>query len=120
MTLIYHSPSQSSVEFQTFLRTFDLFLNNIANLNPFVSIISSDFNERPKKLCFINKATYEDKKPESVTSQCGLKQVVSDPTHMQPSSVMNPGVHPLLHRNCHHQIIHTKFNLKIFYLLSYE
>ena len=47
-----------------------------------------------KKWCFINKATYEDKKPESVTSQCGLKQVVSDPTHMQPSSVMNPGVHP--------------------------
>ena len=38
----------------------------------------------------------------------------------QPNLVMNPGVHSSLHPNCHHQIIHAKFNLKIFYPPPYE
>ena len=33
---------------------------------------------------------------------------------------MNSGVHSSLHPNCHHQIIHAKFNLKIFYPPPYE
>ena len=33
---------------------------------------------------------------------------------------MNSGVHSSLRPNCHHQIIHAKFNLKIFYPPSYE
>ena len=69
-----------------------------------------------------------------MTSQCGFKQVISDPTHIlesssscidliftsQPNLVMNSGVHSSLHPNCHHQIIHAKFNLKIFYPPPYE
>ena len=69
-----------------------------------------------------------------MTSQCGFNQVISDPTHIlesssscidlifasQPNLVMNSGVHSSLHLNCHHQIIHAKFNLKIFYPPSYE
>ena len=34
--------------------------------------------------------------------------------------IMDSGVHPLLHSNCHHQMINVKFNLKIFYSPSYE
>ena len=73
-------------------------------------------------------------KLESLTSQCEFKQVISDPTHIlesssscidviftpQPNLVMNSGVHSSLHPNCHHQIIHAKFNLKIFYPPPYE
>ena len=33
---------------------------------------------------------------------------------------MNSGVHSSLHSNCHHQIIHAKFNLKISYPPPYE
>ena len=80
------------------------------------------------------KKTYDGKKLESLTSQCGFKQVISDPTHIlesssscidliftsQPNLVMNPGVHSFLHPNCHHQIIHAKLNLKIFYPPPYE
>ena len=69
-----------------------------------------------------------------MTSQSGFKQVISDPTYIlesssscidliftsQPNLVMNSGVHSSLHPNCHHQIIHAKFNLKIFYPPPYE
>ena len=69
-----------------------------------------------------------------MTSQRGLKQVISDPTYIlesssscidlifmsQPNLVMNSDIHSSLHPNCHHQIIHAKFNLKIYYPPPYE
>ena len=33
---------------------------------------------------------------------------------------MESGVHTSLHKNCHHQIIYAKFNLKIYYPPPYE
>ena len=134
ITLIYRSPSQSSEEFDKFLSNFEFLLDYIANRNPFVSIIIGDFNARSNNWCSSDKTTYEGKKIESLTSQCGFKQVISDPTHIlesssscidliftsQPNLVMNSGVHSSLHPNCHHQIIHAKFNLKIFYPPPYE
>ena len=33
---------------------------------------------------------------------------------------MNSGVHSSLHRNCHHQIVHSSFNLNIHYPLPYQ
>ena len=33
---------------------------------------------------------------------------------------MESSVHSSLHANCHHQIIYTKFNLKIFYSPPYK
>ena len=38
----------------------------------------------------------------------------------QTNLVMISAVHFTLHPNCHHQIIHSKFNLKIFSLPPYE
>ena len=126
ITLIYRSRSQSSEEFDKFLSNFEFLLDYIANRNPFVSIIIGDFNARSNNWCSSNKTTYEGKKFDSLTFQCGFKQVISDPTHIlesnsscidliftsQPNLVMNSGVHSCLHPNCHHQIIHAKFNLK--------
>ena len=134
ITLIYCSPSQSSEEFDEFLSNFEFLLDYIANRNPFVSIIIGDFNARSNNWFSSDKTTYEGKKLESLTSQCGFKQVISDPTHIlesssscidliftsQPNLVMNSSVNFSLHPNCHHQIIHAKFNLKIFYPPSYE
>ena len=134
ITLIYRSPSQSSEEFDTFLSNFELLLDYIANRNPFVSIIIGDFNARSNNWCSNDKTTYGGKKLESFTSQCGFKQVISDPAHIlesssscidliftsRPNLVVNSGVHSSLHPNCHHQIIHAKFNLRIFYPPPYE
>ena len=37
-----------------------------------------------------------------------------------PNLIMESGVHPSLHPNCHHQIIYAKFNLKVYYPPKYE
>ena len=134
ITLIYRSPSQSSEEFDKFLSSFEFLLDYIANRNPFVSIIIGNFNARSNNWCSSDKTTYEGKKLESLTSYYGFKQVISDATHIlessssyidliftsQPNLVMNSNVHSSLHPNSHHQIIHAKFNLKIFYPPPYE
>ena len=66
--------------------------------------------------------------------QCEFKQVISDSTDIlecslscidliftsQPNLVMKSGLHSSLHPNCHHQVIHAKFNLKISYPPPYE
>ena len=71
---------------------------------------------------------------DAVTSQFGLQQLIKEPTHILgnssscidliftslPSLVMESGVHPSLHSNCHHQITYAKFNLKIHYPPPYE
>ena len=124
ITLVCRSPNQSSEVFDTFLSNFEFLLDYIANHNPFLSIIIGDFNARSNNWCSSGKTTYEGKKRESLTSQCGFKQVISDPIHIlekssscvdliftsQPNLVMNSDVHSSLHPNCYHQIIHAKFN----------
>ena len=76
----------------------------------------------------------EDRKIEAVTSQNGLHQEINEPTHIlnnssscidlifnfQPNLLIESGVHPSLHPNCHHQIIFAKLNLDIVYPPPYE
>ena len=38
---------------------------------------------------------------------------------IEPNIVVESGIHPSLHPNCHHQIICAKFNLKIYYTPPY-
>ena len=38
----------------------------------------------------------------------------------QPNMIMDTGVYPSLHSNCHHHIIHAKLDLKVFYSPPYE
>ena len=71
---------------------------------------------------------------EGITSQFGLQQLINEPTHdtsnsssrsdlifaLQPNLVMESGVHSSLRKNCHHQIIYAKFNLKIYYPPPFE
>ena len=86
ISLIYCSQSQSSEGFDTFLSNFELLPDYITNHNPFVSIIIGDFNASLNNWCSSNKTTFEGKKLESLTSQCGFKQIISDPTHILESS----------------------------------
>ena len=64
-----------------------------------------------------------------MTSQFGLSQIIKEATHIlesysscidlifttQPNLVVESGVHPSLHPNCHHHIVFAKFNLQIYY-----
>ena len=76
------------------------------------------------------KCVYTHRHP----NEYDIKQVISEPTNLlenssscidliftsQPNLVMDAGVYPSLHANCHHQIVYTKFNLKIHYPPPYE
>ena len=76
-----------------------------------------------------DKTSFEGSTIASITSQFGLHQLINEPTHIlqsssscidliftsQPNIVVESGVHPSLHPNCHHQNIFAKFNLKIYY-----
>ena len=78
--------------------------------------------------------TNEGVRIESSTATYGLHQLISDPTHIlpnsstciyliftdQPNLVVDSGVHPSLHPNCHHQITYCQFNLFTEYPPPYE
>ena len=63
-----------------------------------------------------------------------MKQLISAPTHIlqhssscidlifvnQPNLVIDSGIHPSLHQNCHHQVMFCKLTLKIEYSPTYS
>ena len=67
----------------------------------------------------------------SLNTSYGLKQIISDPTHILPNSssrtdliftnqlnlATESEVHPSLHFKYHHQIIFAKLNLKVYSIL---
>ena len=93
-----------------------------------------DFNAKSKNWYSQDKTSFEGKTIESITSQFGLYQLINEPTHLlenssscidliftsQPNLVVESGVHPSLHPNCHHQIVFAKFNLMISYPPPYS
>ena len=92
-------------------------------------LVTGDFNARNSSWWKNDYVTREGNEIESPTCSYGLSQLTSDPTHIlqnssscidliftnQPNFVIDSGVHPLLHPNCHHQIAFSKLNLKIEY-----
>ena len=70
----------------------------------------------------------------SVTSSNDFSQLINKSTHIQantsscivlrltdqPNLSMNSGVHSSLHPNCHHHIVHSRFNLNIYYPPPYQ
>ena len=69
---------------------------------------------------------YEGKLFEPFTSDLGLNQLITEPTHFvgeskscidliftdQPNLFLESGVHPTLHDQCHHQIIYGMLSIK--------
>ena len=103
-------------------------------MKPAFTIILGDFNARSSSWWSSDTTTIEGTRIEALTSLYGLQQIISDPTHILPSSsscidliftdqpnlVIDSGVHPSLHENCHHQITFCKLNLKIVYPPPYQ
>ena len=129
ISVIYRSPSQNSCEFESFLTNFEQLVSEIRNRNPSLSIITGDFNSRSSLWWQNDINTLEGSKLFSLTSANGFSQLINEPTHIQtnssscidliftdqPNLSVNSGVHSSLHLNCHHQIVHSSFDLNIYY-----
>ena len=101
---------------------------------PYMMVLLGDFNAKCTNWYKHDKTNFEGIAIENISSQCGLYQVINEPTHIlenssscidlifisQPNLITESGVHPSLHPNCHHQVIYAKFNLKVYYPPPYE
>ena len=107
-------------------------LETIVQRNPFLMLVIGDFNAKSKHWCSQNSTNFEGITIENVTSQFGLSQIITEANILessslcidlifttQPNLVVESGVHPSLHPNCHHQIVFAKFNLQIYYTPPY-
>ena len=126
---LYRSPSQSQDLFESFKENLELNLESAVQNNPFLVVLLGDFNAKSSNWCKNDITTTEGKAIENISSQFGLHQMISEPTHIlesssscidliftsQPNLITESGVHPSLHPNSHHQIIFAKFNLEIHY-----
>ena len=123
------SPSQTNTVFNNFLSNFEKLLYKLSALNPNISIILGDFNARSKSWWKSNINTIDGTKIDSVITSNGLQQLITQPTHLlanssscidliftdQRSLIVDSGIHPSLHPNCHHQSVKS-WILKLSYL----
>ena len=130
VSVIYRSASQNSNEFNLFLTHLENLFSDINNRKPFLSVVTGDFNARSSSWWPSDINTSEGTNLFSLASSNGFSQLINEPTHIQTSSSscldliftdqpnlsINSGVHSSLHSNCHHQIVHSSFNLNIHYL----
>ena len=128
---LYGSPSQTSDNFNSFTTNLEKPVANISSSNPhFILMIG---NLMPSQVIWSSNETTiaEGAQLDYLTSLYGMKQVITEPTHIlensssctelifsyQPNLIMDSGVHPTLNSKCHHQIIYSNVNLKIEYPL---
>ena len=126
---LYRSPNQSQDNFEKFSEKLELNLDSLVENSPFLVVLIGDFNAKSKSCYKNDKGSFGEYIFENVTSQFGLHQVIKEPTHIldnssscielsftsQANLLVESGVQPSLHSNCHHQIIYSKFDLQIFH-----
>ena len=134
LVCLYRSPSQSSDEFDTFLIKLEHMIDTIFNYDPNIVLVLGDFNAKLSSWKTDDNDTLEGICINDLTSSYGLTQMISDPTHILPTSsscidlifcnqtnmVTNCGVLPSLHTSCHHQIIYANLNFNISIPPPYE
>ena len=94
----------------------------------------SVINAKSNKWCINEKTFYKGKKIDHLPFQFGLHQLINEPKHIidkvtccidliftsQPKSLMDTGLHSLLHLNCHPKIAYTNFKLQTCYPTPYK
>ena len=66
--VLYHSPSQSQDDFETFLTNFELNLDTILANNPFLTVTLGDFNVKSNLWWKSDKTSYKGSNIEGITS----------------------------------------------------
>ena len=121
--VVYRSPSQNQSELDNFTMNFELMLSKMHAENPFCIIVTGNFNCRSTQWWQNDSENNEGKLFEPITTNLGRHQLISEPTHLmgdskssidliftdQPNLVVDTGVHPSLHEQCHHQIVYGNF-----------
>ena len=112
--ILYRSPSQTHDDFETFLKNFELNLDEINKKNPFLTVALGDSNAKSQTWFKDDKKSYEGSKLDILTcSACkhGLHQLTNEPAHLldlsssfidliftsQPNPVIVSCVQPSLH-----------------------
>ena len=127
---MYRSPSQISDDFNSFTNNLEKLVINISSTSPHFILIIGDFNAKSSNWSSNDTTTAGGALSEYLTSLFGMKQVITEPTHIlenssfidlifsnQPNLFMDSEMHPTLHSKCHRQIIYSKSNLKIVIIL---
>ena len=97
-------------------------------------LVTGDFNGINSSWWKNDCVTKDGTEIESLTCSCRLSQLISNPTHIlsnssscidlapanQPYFIIDSGVRPSFHPNCHQQIVYSKLNLKIEYPPLYK
>ena len=112
---LYRSPSQTQDEFEKFSDNLELNMGTLSQkLCLFLVVAIGDIS------WYINDSTTSQGNVlENITSQFGLQQIITEPTHIldnssscidliftsQPNLITESGVYPSLHPNCHHQLV---------------
>ena len=132
---LYRSPSQSSNEFNIFLKELEVIIDNICTPgNSDLVIIIGDFNAKLSIWNLDDSDSTEGTEISAMTSSYGFTQIISEATHIlpnssscidllftnQPNMITNSGVLPSIHPNCHHQIIYANINFQLFFPPPYE
>ena len=116
---LYRSPSQSSDEYDHFIKAFEQFIAHLTSFKPHLLLLTGDFNARSSSWWPGDVDNIEGTRLESITSFYGLHQINNEPTHILPSSsscidlifnnqpnmITDSGVYPSHHQICCHQII---------------
>ena len=78
----YRSVNQNNNEFNEFLSNFERLLNYVKQLKSSFLLILDDFNAQSKFWCLDDITTHEDSKIDSLTTNHGLHQLISQLTHL--------------------------------------
>ena len=126
---MYRSPSETSDDFNSFTTNLEKLVITISSINSRF-ILMLGILMPSGVICSSNDtATAEGAQLDYLTSLHGMKQVITEATHIsenscscidlifsiQPNLITDSGKHPTLHSKCHHQIIYSKLKLKIEY-----
>ena len=126
---MYRLPSQTSDDFNSFITNLEKRVVDISSSNQYFILMTGDFNAKWSNWSYNETTIAEAARLDYLASLYGMKQVITEPTHIlensscckdlifsnQPNLITDSGVHPTLHSKCHHQIIYSKLNLQIAY-----
>ena len=80
--VLYRSPSQSSDEFESFPKNLEPTLDRAMQNTLYMMVLLGDFNVKCTNWYKHDKTNFEGIAIENISSQCGLYQVINEPTHI--------------------------------------
>ena len=130
---LYRSLGQTPDEFYSFINNLEKLLTDIYSRKSDFVLMMDNSNAKSCNWSTNDTTALDGAQLNSITPLYGMKQLVSEPTHMfqhssscidhnftnQSNIVMDLDVDSSLHSKCYHQITYSKRNLKIEYPSPY-